>query len=88
MSVTKSLNQGRKIKGDKSKPSGNFRDGLKPDNGVQERVRVRKTMGTCCLHLNFKTLSVSHGSLNAQVKATVSKLSLVLSWFVHLLNWP
>ena len=85
MSVTKSLNQGRRIKGDKSKPSGNFRDGLKPENRVQDRVRVRKTMDACCLHLNFKTLSVSHGSLNAQVQ---SKLSLVLSWFVHLLNWP
>lgn len=45
MSVTKSLNQGRRIKGDKSKPSGNFRDGVKPENGVQERVWIRKMNG-------------------------------------------
>lgn len=64
------------------------RDGVKPENGVQERVWIKKMMGTCCLHVHFKIFSASHGSLNAQVKAIVSKLSVVLSWFVHLLNWP
>ena len=80
------LEQGGRVKTDKRKQSGNFRDGVKAQNGVEESVWIGAVMGTCCLRLHFKMLSVSQRSTNGQIQAIFSKLNLFLSRFVHLLN--
>lgn len=54
--------------------------GVKPENGVQERVWIRKTMALKLPASAFlKILSASHGSLNAQVKASLQ------TWFSFVL---